>query len=114
MKIQYIHNEYGNIIGTLAAVKDEAKGVVNLGYSSVKDGDNTGKKSRNKIGRAIAGSRALQGGVRQVPNKIKEPFIEFVTHCQNRNEFNGFHLPVVEDFEFVLPFKQRDKTQVSA
>ena len=109
MKIQHIRGKHCNIIATLAAVKDEAKGVVNFGYAVVRDGDNP----RKKVGTAIAQGRALKGGKLVVPSKIKEPFVEFLKHCQDRYEFDGFHLPVVEDFQFEEPFRVR-KQQAQA
>lgn len=96
MKIQHIRRNK-KIIGTIVAVKDESKGIVNVGFSVVMNGDNPTKK----IGVTIALDRALNGtsGL-SVPKKIEPEFREFLNHISSRSEFHGFHTPLADDFTY--------------
>jgi hypothetical protein len=96
MKIQHIRRNK-KIIGTIVAVKNESKGIVNVGYSMVMKGDNPTKK----IGVSIALDRALNGtnGL-SVPKKIEPEFREFLNHISVRSEFQGFHTPLADDFSY--------------
>ena len=96
MKIQHIRRNK-KIIGTIVAVKDESKGIVNVGFSVVMNGDNPTKK----IGVIIALDRALNGtsGL-SVPKKIETEFREFLNHISGRSEFQGFHTPLADDFSY--------------
>lgn len=96
MKIQHIRRNK-KIIGTIVAVKDESKGIVNVGFSLVMNGDNPTKK----IGVTIALDRALNGtsGL-AVPKKIEPEFREFLNHISTRSEFQGFHTPLADDFSY--------------
>ena len=96
MKIQHIRRNK-KIIGTIVAVKDESKGVVNVGFSVVMNGDNPTKK----IGVTIALHRALNGiSGFKVPKKIEPEFREFLKHISVRSEFQGFHTPLAGDFSY--------------
>jgi hypothetical protein len=99
MKIQHIHHDNnGQLAGTLVAITDEAKGVVKVGFSVVKDGDIGNKKD----GVELARRRALFKRNLKVPKKIERPFREFVAHIATRNEFEGFHVPLPDDFDYTL------------
>lgn len=96
MKIQHIRRN-NKIIGTIVAIKDESKGVVNVGFSVVSNGDVPTKK----IGVAIALDRALNGIEKlEVPKKIEPEFREFLNHISSRLEFKGFHTPLPDDFSY--------------
>ncbi len=68
MKIQHIRRDK-KLVGTIVAVKNEAKGVVHLNSLST-----------------------------LVPKKIEPEFREFVNHISSRKEFDGFHTPLPDDF----------------
>lgn len=95
MKVHHIRKN-NQIVATLVAVKSEAKNVVNIGYSLAMKGDN----SKRSQGYNIALGRALTARSLKVPHKLKREYRDFIEHCHNWNEFNGFHIPVLEDFEF--------------
>lgn len=96
-KIQHIR-ENGQLIGTLVAVKNEAKNVVNVGFSVVRAGDNPSKK----VGVEIAVRRAIAKRNTKVPKKIEGAFRDFVTHLEGRREYDGFHVPMPDDFIYTF------------
>lgn len=97
MKIQHIHKD-NKLIGTLVAIKDEASGKVNIGYSVVFPGD-TGNR---KMGIQVAMGRALKPRTNLVPKRIEFEHSEFVSHCSQVKMFSGFQVPKPEDFKYVM------------
>jgi hypothetical protein len=93
MKIQHIRRDK-KLVGTIVAVKNEAKGVVHVGFSMPMKGENASKKK----GVEIAMARALNSPYSLVPKKIEPEFREFVNHISSRKEFDGFHTPLPDDF----------------
>lgn len=109
MKIQHIRS--GNkFIGTLVAIKDEAKGEVKIGFSVVMKCDQQTNKFSKKDGVSLAIDRALKRRSNKVPRKIEEAFREFVTHCSSVKSFEGFKVPSPDSFEFTFePLHQHKK-----
>jgi hypothetical protein len=93
MKIQHIRRDK-KLVGTIVAVKNEAKGVVQVGFSMPMKGENASKKK----GVEFAMARALNSLSTLVPKKIEPEFREFVNHISSRKEFDGFHTPLADDF----------------
>jgi hypothetical protein len=93
MKIQHIRRDK-KLIGTIVAVKNEAKGVVHVGFSMPMKGENASKKK----GVEFAMARALNSPYSLIPKKIESEFREFVNHISSRKEFDGFHTPLPDDF----------------
>jgi hypothetical protein len=93
MKIQHIRRDK-KLVGTIVAVKNEAKGVVHVGFSMPMKGENASKKK----GVEIAMARALNSPYSLIPKKIEPEFREFVNHISSRKEFDGFHTPLPDDF----------------
>lgn len=110
MKIQHIRR--GNkFIGTLVAVKDEAKGEVKFGFSVVMKCDQLKQAFSKKEGVDRALNRALRKRNNKVPKKIESEFRDFVTHCGTLKSFEGFKVPTAEAFEFTLePLHQHNKS----
>lgn len=109
MKIQHIRR--GNkFIGTLVAVKDEAKGEVKIGFSVVMKCDQQTQRFSKKEGVVRAVDRALKKRNNKVPKKIEVEFRDFVSHCASVKAFEGFKVPTPESFEFTIePLHQHNK-----